>query len=256
VFSPRAGIRYHLTDIVSAWGSIGYGFRAPTLNELYRGFRVGALQTLPNNQLGPERLLGGELGIDVEPMSNVSLRETYFDNRVRNPVSNVTIGTNLQQRQNLGRTRIWGLESEIEYRVRREWRITGAYMFNQAKVTEFAADPTLVGKYLPQVPKHRGSIGVSYSNPNVATIAVNVLFFGRQFDDDQNLRTKPGATEPGLPGYGTVELSALRSIGRNLDVFFGVQNLFDQEYYVLFQPTTVGSPRMVNGGIRVRFTGR
>ncbi len=48
----------------------------------------------------------------------------------------------------------------------------------------------------------------------------------------------------------------LRAIGRNLDVFFGVQNLFDEEYIVQLLPTTIGSPRLVNGGIRVRFAGR
>ena len=42
VFSPRAAVLYHVSDKVSAWGSIGSGFRAPTLNELYRQFRVGA----------------------------------------------------------------------------------------------------------------------------------------------------------------------------------------------------------------------
>jgi outer membrane receptor protein involved in Fe transport len=129
-------------------------------------------------------------------------------------------------------------------------------MYNQAKVKEYDANPALVGNYLPQVPPHRGSVSVSYANPRLATIAVSAMFFGRQYDDDLNLLTKPGETEPGLPPYGVVEMTALRSVGRNLDVFFGVQNMFDQEYYILFQPTTVGSPRMAYGGIRVRFTGR
>ena len=130
------------------------------------------------------------------------------------------------------------------------------YLFNSAKVREFAANPALVGLYLPQVPKHRGSVNASYSNPRIVTATVTAFFYGRQFDDDLNVRTKPGDTEPGLPSYGTVELSALRAIGRNLDVFFGVQNLFDKEYYVGFAPTTIGTPRLVNGGIRVRWSGR
>ena len=258
VFSPRAAIRVHLSDKVSTWGSLGWGFRAPTLNELYRQFRVGPLLTLANDRLGPERLIGGELGINVEPMSNLSLRGTWYDNRVKNPVSNVTRTdlTNTQQRQNLGRTRVWGLQTDVDYRIRREWRLGAGYIFNQAKVTEFDATPELVGKYLPQVPKHRGSVSVSYTNPRYATISMSAMFFGRQFDDDRNERTKPGESEPGLPAYGVVELSALRSIGRNLDVFFGVQNVFDREYYVLLQPTTTGSPRIFHGGIRVRFSGQ
>ena len=106
------------------------------------------------------------------------------------------------------------------------------------------------------MPKHRGSVNVAYSNPRVVTATVGAFFYGRQFDDDLNARTKPGASDPGLPGYATVEMSALREIGRNLDVFFGVQNLFDQEYYVGYAPTTIGSPRLVNGGIRLRWSGR
>ena len=161
-----------------------------------------------------------------------------------------------QQRQNLGLTRITGWQNDVEYRVAREWRVGAGYLFNSAKVREFATNPALVGLYLPQVPKHRGSVNVAYSNPRVVTATVTAFFYGRQFDDDLNARTKPGETEPGLPGYGTMELSALREIGRHLDVFVGVQNLFDEEYYVGFAPTTIGSPRLVNAGIRVRWSGR
>ena len=116
VFSPRAAVLYRVNDKVSAWGSIGSGFRAPTLNELYRQFRVGAILTLANHELGPERLVGGELGLNIAPVENLSVRTTWFDNRMKNPVSNVTIATNTQQRQNLGRTRIWGIQTDAEYR--------------------------------------------------------------------------------------------------------------------------------------------
>jgi outer membrane receptor protein involved in Fe transport len=269
--SPRAAVLYRVSNKVSAFGSISSGFRAPTLNELYRQFRVGTVLTLANDQLGPERLAGGELGINVAPTEGLTYRSSWYYNRVKNPVANVTVtgaaatalstacaaaGTICQQRQNLGRTRITGWQNDLEYRVTREVRVGAGYLFNQAKVREFDANPLLVGLYLPQVPKHRGSFNVSYSNPRILTASMTAFFYGRQFDDDLNTRTKPGETTPGLPGYGTVELSALREIGRNLDVFIGVQNLFDKEYYVGFAPTTIGTPRLVNGGIRVRWSGR
>src|SRR5688572_17437373 len=92
VFSPRLAALYHVTDKVTAWGSLGTGFRAPTLNELYRQFSVGALVTLANDQLAPERLVGGELGLNVAPVENLTVRTTWFDNRMKNPISNVTIG--------------------------------------------------------------------------------------------------------------------------------------------------------------------
>jgi outer membrane receptor protein involved in Fe transport len=263
VVSPRAGALYKVSERVSVWGDIGWGFRAPTLNELYRQFSVGLTRTLANETLGPERLFGGEFGLRLDASRNVSIRSTYYDNRVKNPVANVTIGTNLQQRQNLGRTRIRGWQNDVETRVGQYVRVAAGYLFNNAKVTEYNPVPApgiavvdLTGRYLPQVPKHRGSVSVAYANPRYLNVAVAGTFYGRQFDDDQNARIKPGETEPGLPGYGLVDLSASREIGRNIEVFFGVQNLFDQEYYVQLLPTTIGSPRLVNGGVRVRWSGR
>jgi outer membrane receptor protein involved in Fe transport len=266
VVSPRVGAIYHFTDRVSAWGGFGYGFRAPTLNELYRQFSIFPVITRGNDQLGPERLKGGEVGVNVAPAQNVTIRSTWFDNRVRDSVGNVTIGTNLQQRQNLGRTRIWGIQSDVEYRVGSFWRLSAGYLYNQAKVKENAATPALVGKFLAQVPVHRGSAWVAYSNARYATVAAGVQFLGRQFDDDLNVRAVPAAalaeagyaasTEPGLPKYAVVDLMASRTIGRTVDVFFGVQNLFDQKYFVQTNPSTFGTPRLVNGGVRVRFMGR
>ena len=270
-FSPRLAALYQFTAKVSAWGSIGAGFRAPTLNELYRQFRVGTVLTLANDQLGPERLKGGELGINIAPVDRLSIRSVWFDNRVKNPVSNVTVtppaslqlstvcgapGTTCQQRQNLGRTRVWGWQSDVDYRVGTDWSVGAGYLFNQAKVKEFEAEPDLVGNFLPQVPEHRGSFHAAYSNPHVVSATVNVMFFGRQYNEDTNSGRVPGKTEPGLPGYTNVELSVSRALTRNVDVFFGVQNLFDTEYYVGLSPTTIGSPRLVNGGLRVRFSGR
>jgi outer membrane receptor protein involved in Fe transport len=259
VASPRVAALYRINDRVSAWGDLSWGFRAPTLNELYRQFRVGAILTLANDQLGPERLVAGEAGIRVEPIDNLTIRSTWFDNRVKNPVSNVTRTdlVNTLQRQNLGRTRIAGVQTDIEYRFATVWRVSGGYLYNRATVTEFVANPGIVGNFLPQVPKHRGSFQVLYVNPALVSLGVGVQVLGRQFDDDLNTRVVPGESEPGLPGYTIVDLTASRSLVRNnLEAFFGVQNLFDQQYIVGTLPTTIGSPRLVHGGVRVRWAGR
>jgi outer membrane receptor protein involved in Fe transport len=259
VASPRVAARYRLSERLSIWGDVGGGFRAPTLNELYRQFRVGTVLTLANNQLGPERLVGGEVGVTLIPARNVMLRSTYFDNRVEDPVSNVTVsvaGANVtQQRQNLGRTRIRGLQNDAEIRLGNSWRFTGGYLYEHAKVTGFAINPLLIGNALPQVPRHRGSVQAAYANPRIATIAVALQALGRQFDDDLNVRTVPGLDEPGLPGYALLSITASRAISRTVDAFFGLQNAFDEEYFVGTLPTTVGSPRLVTAGIRVRLEG-
>ena len=259
VASPRIAAVLHAASRVNLWGSVGGGFRAPTLNELYRQFRVGTVLTLPNDQLGPERLIGGEAGIEIVPTTSLSLRSTWFDDRIRNPVSNVTIstvGANVtQQRQNLGRTEVWGIQNDLEYRVGSSVRIRGAYLYDHGIVTAFAANPMLVGKFIPQVPKHRASLDVAYSARRIATLSFGMQIVGRQFDDDQNVRAVPGETTPGLPGYALVDVNASRTINRTVDIFAGVQNTFNTQYIVGTLPTTIGSPRLANVGVRIRLWG-
>lgn len=260
VGSPRVAAIYHVNDRVSLWGSAGAGFRAPTLNELYRQFRVGTTLTLANYDLGPERLIGTEAGVRLSPVSSVNARVTWFDNRVSDPVSNVTIATAgalvTQQRQNLGRTRIYGLQSDVDYSPSAAWRISAGYLYSHATVEEFAANPEIEGNFLAQVPRHRGSIEVAYTNPRWVDLTLDLQAVGSQFDDDLNSRVVPGYSSPGLPKYAVVSLYASRRVSDTLDVFVGAQNLFDQTYYVGTLPTTIGTPRLINAGLRIRVGGR
>ncbi len=268
--SPRVGLLYHFSDRVSAWGAWGAGFRAPTLNELYRQFRVGTVLTLANNQLGPERLVGGEAGVNVAVARNTTWRTTWYDNQITNPVANVTLATTpaqtTQQRQNLGSTEIWGVQTDLEYRFESDWRVTGAYLYNVAKVTDGGvANAALVGKYLPQVPKNRGTLQLAYGNPKYFNAAIGIQIYGLQYDDDQNVRAVQSAAlaeagysttlGAGLPGYTTVDITASRAINRNFEVFAGAQNLFNREFFVGTLPDTIGTPRLVNVGVRIKFGG-
>ncbi|MGE3955606.1 MAG: TonB-dependent receptor [Vicinamibacterales bacterium] len=282
VVSPRAAALYHLTDRITAWGAMNSGFRAPTLTELYRQFSVGAITTRPNAQLGPERLIGGELGLNIAPARNLTARFTYFDNRVKDPISNVTMSTsqpnfatvcaglaaaNCVQKQNLGRTQIQGLQMDVEYLIGRDLRVNGGYIYNEAKVTDGGTvNAALVGKYLAQVPKHRGSLQVAYMNPGVLNLSLGFQFVGLQYNDDQNVQFIPAATlaaagydtnvGPGLPGYTSVDLMASRDLGSRLQLFFGAQNLTNKVFFVQTNPSTIGAPRLLNFGVRVRFAGR
>jgi outer membrane receptor protein involved in Fe transport len=242
------GALYHVNDQVSVWGSLGWGFRAPTLNELYRQFRVGAELTMANNQLGPERLVSGESGVNLTPNRNISWRSSVFVNRFTNAVSNLTIGTNLLQRRNLERTRIWGIQSDVDYRLLTYWRVSAGYLYGIARVKESTVDPTLVNKFLAQVPRHRGSVELNYTNPRYLNASVQAQVVGGQYDNDVNNRW--------LPYFAAVDISASRRIAYGMDVFFGVQNLLDRKYYVQRNPTTVGAPRLVTAGVEYTWNGR
>ncbi len=144
--------------------------------------------------------------------------------------------------------------------------MTGAYLYNVAKVTDGGvANAALVGKYLPQVPKNRGTLQLAYANPKYFNAAIGIQIYGLQYDDDQNVRAVQAAAlaeagystthGPGLPGYTTVDITASRAINRSFEVFAGAQNLFNREFFVGTLPDTIGTPRLFNVGVRLRFGG-
>ena len=100
----------------------------------------------------------------------------------------------------------------------------------------------------------------------MATIALAMQAMSLQYNDDLNVNFIPVATlasvgydasyPAGLPGFTVVDLTVSRNLGRNIQAFFGAQNLFDKVYFVQTNPSTIGTPRLVNGGLRVRWSGR
>jgi len=266
-FSPKVALLYHATDQLSLRGSVYQGFRAPTINELFRPFRVRNDITEANENLKPERLIGGEVGMDYTIAKNLLGRLTAFWNEVEDPVANVTKGTGpgtvapcgfvpaggvCRQRQNLGRTQIRGVEAELEYRPFVPWTLSGSYLFNDTEVLSAPNQPELEGKRIAQVPEHQFTLKLTYTNPALLNFYIQGRYVGDQFEDDLNSLK--------LGDFFVVDLMLWRSIPipkvSASELFFAVENLFDRTYEVGKTTdgiVTIGAPLLVHGGIRVRF---
>ena len=144
----------------------------------------------------------GKRACGCEPVRNLTIRSTWFDNRVKNPVSNVTRTRSCEYAAAAESWPHAHLGSAERRRVPRapSWRATAGYVYNQATVREFAANPAIVGKFLPQVPEHRGSVQLAYANARWLTAALGIQYVGRQFDDDANARAVPGESDTRVAG--------------------------------------------------------
>jgi iron complex outermembrane receptor protein len=245
--TPRGGLLLHLGDGFAVRGSVYGGFRAPSLNELYRPFRVGNVLTQANPDLGPERLLGGELGLNHAFSSRLSWRATAFWDRVKDPIANVTVSVTpsliTRQRKNLGRARIRGVSFEADYQPAHEVRLQASYVLSDARVSEFAAAPALQGNLLPQVPRHRASLRLDYLHPEVLNVSLRGRFESSRFDDDQNLLR--------LTSLFVADLTLDRPLGDSWGAFVSVENLFDRRYPVQATPVELlGTPLTVTAGLR------
>jgi outer membrane cobalamin receptor len=245
--SPRASVLFRATPQLVLTGS-GYGaFRSPTLNELYRGFRVGNTVTQANAALVPERLRGGEAGAAWSRSDGrLRLRAVGFAARIDDPIANVTLSSTPQlitrQRQNLGRNRSLGVEVDAEGRIDAHTTARLGYGFTDATVRSFSADPTLVGNDVPQVARHQLTFGVRFDSPRLFELSLQGRVSSRQFEDDQNLLV--------LPGYFTLDAQISRRVKR-VRAFAALENVTGERYAVGLTPTpTEGPPFGVRFGIR------
>ncbi|HMT09972.1 MAG TPA: TonB-dependent receptor, partial [Pyrinomonadaceae bacterium] len=186
-FSPHLALLYTLNDGVSVYASGSSSFRSPTLNELYRSFRVGNVNTLANADLSAERAVNFESGVTFR-RNGLGLRTAAFYTEVSRPIANVTLTTMptliTRQRQNMGRNRIAGFEAEFDATFRSIYFAAG-YQFVDPTAVEFDAEPSLVGLRVPQVARHQATFRVRYDLTKW-TFALQGRAAGEQFDDDQN----------------------------------------------------------------------
>ena len=208
-------------------------FRAPTLNELYRGFRAGNIDTLPNAALKAENLTGFEAGARAR-----NARLTLFWITLTDTIANVTIAetpdTITRQRRNLGRTWSRGAELDAEWRLARDARASVGWLFVDASVRE----GELRGRRIPQVPRNQVTAQLQWR-----TLGVQARWSAAQFDDDRN--------ELPLVGYFVADLFASHPLARGVEVTLAVENAFDEQVEVSASPViTTGQPRAWSIGLR------
>lgn len=250
-FNPRLSVLRPLTNNLSATASVYRAFRAPTLNELYRGFRLGNVSTLANSALVAERLTGAEAGLNASGFDHkLDLRGTFFWSDIVDPVSNVTLSTTpaliTRQRQNLGRTRSRGVELEGVAHLNSRVEFSAGYDFTGATVLSFPANTGLEGLEIPQVPRDQFTWTARYWKPSSWMASVQGRFVGVQFDDDQN--------QLPLARYYTMDLTIGRSLTHGVQIFGAAENLLNQRYEIARTPTpNIGPPILVRIGLRYDF---
>jgi outer membrane receptor protein involved in Fe transport len=250
-FSPRLSLLYKLNENLTLTASGYRAFRAPTLNELYRSFRVGNVVTQANDKLLAERLTGAEAGASVNALrQRLYLRGSFFWSELTRPVANITLSVTpdliTRQRQNLGRTRSRGVEIESEARITSTISLNAGYLLANATVLRFPANRTLEGLLIPQVARHQFTFQARYANPSILTFALQGRAIGAQFDDDQN--------QLKLDKYFVLDALASRRLNNHFDVFLAVENVFNQRYDIgRTNVTTIGPPTLARAGFRLNF---
>jgi vitamin B12 transporter len=219
-FGGKVTYRFAPAYLIKEWGtklkaSVGTGFKAPSLNQLFQSFP--AFDFFANPNLKPETSLGWDAGFEQAlELDTVRFGVTYFHNNIKNLIAdNADFTTDI----NVGRAVTLGVESFVAYQALRTLAFRLDYTYTQA--TDDIAHEELLRR-----PKHKGSLNTAWQASSRLSLNATLLSVGSWVDGNRDF----SIPRLNAPGYTTVDLAAGYDVTRHLNVYARISNLLDRHY--------------------------
>lgn len=259
-FSPKMGISWRPAPRTTLRTSIGKGFRAPSLFELYKVHvrQGGTFYREANPALYPEQIVSWDIGAEHTFMADVFLGVTYYQSAAKNYIGDRLIntasfsqGTRTRYEyllDNISEVKIHGIEMETRWRPVEYLTVKGNYTYNISRIEKDDQDQSLRGNYLPNNPRHKIHLGLNYSNPEIINVFLGVNAFAKIFFDNENTLEKDR--------YHTLDMSFSRTYTDKFTVFVNAENILNNKYPIFLSPSagnTIAPGTIVMGGIKYEF---
>ena len=254
-FTTRAGVVRRFGDRFRLRGSIGTGFKTPTLEETYgnSAFSVG------DPHLKPERSVSWEVGVERSLASDrVTVGAAWFDQRFRKMIQYGFVSAGAPTYYNVAAATARGLDLTLSARPSRGVIVEGGYTFLATRVADpgfstGSGDVFVEGKELIRRPSRSGHLGVRALVTGRAHVGGMLTHVGKRTDVD--FGPFPSVRKE-LPGYLLLDLDGDVNLlggeaGRSVAVTLRVENALDKGYQ-----TVVGFPgrgRTILAGVRTHW---
>lgn len=240
-WTPKLGLVYKLTPSVSLFANYSQTFMPQSSIASYIG------------DLPPETSNAYELGAKFDLFDGVTANIALFDIHKRNVLYNESVGGETIAKT-AGRVRSQGVEVDLAGSLTENTNIIASYGYTDAKVLE---DPDYAGKPLPNVPRHTGSLFLTYDIHNA--FAGNTLTLGGG-GHGVSRRSATNGADYYLPGYFVADAFAAYKMKLQYPVTLqvNVKNLFDKTYCTSSIATNnlgnqIGDPREVQFTVKMEF---
>ena len=218
-FGGSTTYRFAPTYLVAATGtkleaSVGSGFKAPTLSELFQSFPPFFFA---NPNLKPERSTGYDVGFEqyLSPQK-VQFGATYFYNTITNLIED---NTNFTSNTNIGRAHTDGVESFISYQPTDAVTLRLDYTYTEA-------DDDILHEELLRRPRNKWNVDARWQATSKLSLDADLVSIGTFIDGNRDFST------PRLhaPGYTTVDLAANYDVTSQFTVYGRINNLTNEHY--------------------------
>ncbi len=251
-FTPMAGVSYAINDSVNLYASVSTSFETPTFAQLGDPDGPGinaslSAQTSTNYELGAKGRLTERLQYTLAAF-HIDLEDQLVPFEQNDDVFY----------RNAGRTSRDGLEASLDYRFGEAWGLTLAYTLSNFRFDDYVVDGVVLdGNDNPGVPENQFYAELSYVRPDGWYAFVDMLHVGSLYADERNTDVARVAAYQ----IGNLRFGREMGLGNvQADLFLGVNNLFDEEYFAnvrinqtfnrYFEP---GPDRHFYGGFALRF---
>lgn len=240
-WTPKLGLVYKLTPSVSLFANYSQTFMPQSSIASYIG------------DLPPETSNAYEVGAKFDLFDGITANVALFDIHKRNVLYNESVGGETIAKT-AGRVRSQGVEVDLAGSLTENTNIIASYGYTDAKVLE---DPDYAGKPLPNVPRHTGSLFLTYDIHNA--IGGNTLTLGGG-GHGVSRRSATNGADYYLPGYFVADAFVAYKMKLQYPVTLqvNVKNLFDKTYYTSSIATNnlgnqIGDPREVQFTVKMDF---
>lgn len=240
-WTPKLGLVYKLTPAVSLFANYSQTFMPQSSIASYIG------------DLPPETSNAYEIGAKFDLFDGITANIALFDIHKRNVLYTESVGDETVAKT-AGRVRSQGVEVDLAGSLTENTNIIASYGYTDAKVLE---DPDYAGKPQPNVPRHTGSLFLTYDIHNA--FAGNTLTLGGG-GHGVSRRSATNGADYYLPGYFVADAFAAYKMKLQYPVTLqvNVKNLFDKTYYTSSIATNnlgnqIGDPREVQFTVKMEF---
>jgi len=221
-------------------GSVGTGFKAPSLDQLYVDFATFGF--FANRNLRPERSTGFEVGIDQKLFGGkLALGATVFHNDVSDLIQTTSCGLFCSTLTNVSQARVTGVELSVDIRPWETFNIHADYTFTNAH-------NLLTGAPLLNRPRHQINVNANWQPLAGWWVGAGLAYRRGRYETD--FSTFPSQTVE-MSGYTTLRLTTSYDVAPWLQVFGRVENVTDTYYE---EPLGFRTARLsAYAGARVRY---
>jgi len=233
--SPKISGLYKIIEGTGLKASIGRGFRAPTVNELY--WRDDYSEGNPD--LKPEESLSYDAGIQQSLGEKSGIGVSLFQSHVKNLIAWFDDGKGIYKAENVNDAFLQGVETELNTQFTRE--ISGAlnYTLLGARDTSGKYD----GEILTYRPKNKIGCRLGYQSKGGFKCNVNAEYTDSVYADRANTQE--------LGGFMTLGAYASQSIVKGVEIYVRGDNILDKQYQLVNGYPMPGASVM--GGMKATF---